>query len=108
MDFFSVGVLYSLIQRSKISIRDIKLYLWEIGLALTHTHSKGFVYRDLKPENILICEDVHLQFIDLGLSENIKKGGFSKTLCGIAYYIAPEMIEDIHMIIQLIGGLTEF
>jgi serine/threonine protein kinase len=95
MDFLPGGDLYSLIQRSNISIKDIKLYLCEIGLALTHIHSKGFVYRDLKPENILIGEDGHLQLADFGLSENIKKEGFSKTLCGTAYYIAPEMIEGI-------------
>ena len=29
----------------------------EIGLALGHLHSLGFIYRDLKPENILLDDD---------------------------------------------------
>jgi serine/threonine protein kinase len=47
-------------------LSDIKLYLAEIGLVLTHIHSKGFVYRDLKPENILIGEGGHLKLSNFG------------------------------------------
>lgn len=33
---------------------DVKFYLAELALALSHLHSIGIIYRDLKPENILL------------------------------------------------------
>jgi serine/threonine protein kinase len=92
MDFLPGGDLYSLISRNKLSLFDVKLYLCEIGMALAYLHSKGFVYRDLKPENILIDEDGHIKLSDFGLAKNIQKDGFTKSFCGTANYIAPEMI----------------
>lgn len=45
--------------------------------------------RDLKPENILMDEAGYLRLSDFGLS---KQAETSKTFCGTADYLAPEMI----------------
>jgi hypothetical protein len=95
MNFLRGGDLYSLMQRHQISLFDIKLYLYEIGIALSHIHSKGFVYRDLKPENVLIGEDGHIQLADFGFSKNIVKEGYTTSFCGTYCFIAPEMIEGL-------------
>jgi tRNA A-37 threonylcarbamoyl transferase component Bud32 len=92
MDFLPGGDLYALTCRKKFSLFDVKLYLCEIGMALTYLHSKGFVYRDLKPENILIDKDGHIKLSDFGLAKNIKKEGMTKTFCGTNCYMAPEML----------------
>ena len=32
---------------------DVKFYLAELALALSHLHKHGIIYRDLKPEKLL-------------------------------------------------------
>jgi serine/threonine protein kinase len=92
MDFLPGGDLYALTCRKKPSLFDVKLYLCEIGMALTYLHSKGFVYRDLKPENILIDKDGHFKLSDFGLAKNIQKEGMTKSFCGTNCYMAPEIL----------------
>jgi serine/threonine protein kinase len=94
MEFVPGGDLFCLMKRNKnISLIDKKIYLAEIGLALTHIHSKGFVYRDVKPENVLISKDGHVKIGDFGLSENIGKEGYTQGIVGTPEYIAPEVLQ---------------
>lgn len=72
--------------------RQIKIYLAELVLALSHLHSMGIVFRDLKPSNILIDKDGNLKITDFGLAKNIIETGRTKTLYGTHEYLAPEMI----------------
>ena len=60
---------------------DVKFYLAELALALSHLHSVGVIYRDLKPENILLDSDGHIAVTDFGLC---KEGFEEKTysFCG--------------------------
>jgi serine/threonine protein kinase len=95
LEYLSGGDLSSLMKRVNLSLSDVKLYLAEIGLALSHIHSKGFAYRDLKPENILIGEDGHLKLIDFGFALNVQENGLAKSLCGTSSYVSPEAIEGI-------------
>jgi serine/threonine protein kinase len=95
MDFLTGGDLWNLINMNKVSLFDVKLYLCEIGMTLPYLHSKGFIYRDLKPENILIDGDGHIKLSDFGLAKNIQKDGFTKSFCGTACYIAPEMLSGL-------------
>lgn len=93
MDFIPGGDLYSLISQNNLSLFDIKLYLCEIGIALSYVHSKGYVSRDLKPENVLIDKDGHIKLSDFGLAKNIQKENYTKSFCGTASFMAPEIFQ---------------
>ena len=44
-------------------------------LALSHLHSRGFVYRDLKPENILLDDKGFPLLCDLGSAVHLGEAG---------------------------------
>ena len=70
---------------------DVKFYLAELALALSHLHSVGIIYRDLKPENILLDSDGHIAVTDFGLcKEGFEEKAFS--FCGTVEYMAPEVV----------------
>ena len=70
---------------------DVKFYLAELALALSHLHSIGIIYRDLKPENILLDSEGHIAVTDFGLSkEGFEEKAFS--FCGTVEYMAPEVV----------------
>ena len=60
---------------------DVKFYLAELALALSHLHSVGVIYRDLKPENILLDCDGQIAVTDFGLcKEGFEEKAYS--FCG--------------------------
>lgn len=68
--------LYDVINRSKMSLVDMKRIGYQCILRLKELHDRGFVHRDLKPENILLGnqKNPHKVFIvDFGLSNCFKK-----------------------------------
>lgn len=81
-----------LASRRQIPLQDVKIYVFEIALALDAMHSAGVVYRDLKPENILIGADGHVKLVDFGLSKDISEETTTNTFCGTAAFMAPEVI----------------
>ncbi|KAK8866332.1 hypothetical protein M9Y10_009293 [Tritrichomonas musculus] len=91
LEYISGGDLQSQIE-NHISKDDVPLYIAEIAIALQFLHSKGIIYRDLKPENILIAKDGHLKLVDFGLSKDISDSNTTKTFCGTADFLAPEII----------------
>ena len=94
MDFMIGGDLRFHIRRQRrFSDSQVRLYLAEIALALSHLHKLGIVYRDLKPANILIDADGHIRLVDFGLAKSLCNGEKEKAFCGTHEYIAPEMIE---------------
>lgn len=81
---------------------DVKFYLAELALALSHLHSIGIIYRDLKPENILLDQDGHIALTDFGLSKQPLDGSKTYSFCGTVEYMAPEVQTYIVLFIQSI------
>ncbi|KAJ1960917.1 hypothetical protein IWQ62_004049 [Dispira parvispora] len=76
----------------------VRFYAAEIILGLEQLHNMGIIYRDLKPENMLLDRQGHLLLTDFGLSKKFtpttdrKSRQRTKTFCGTAEYLAPEML----------------
>lgn len=93
LEYVPGGDLIGLLQRTGIvGIDDVRIYAGELATAIEHLHSIGVVYRDLKPENVLIGQDGHLKLTDFGLAKDISETNTTKTFCGTAEFIAPEII----------------
>jgi serine/threonine protein phosphatase PrpC/serine/threonine protein kinase len=60
--------------------------------AMQALHRIGIMYRSLHPEGIMIDSKGRLQLCDFGLAKADGVGGKSFTICGIANYLAPEMV----------------
>lgn len=92
LDFVRGGDLFTRLNTEfMFTEEDVKFYLAESLLALTHLHSLGIIYRDLKPENILIDEEGHIKLTDFGLSkEALEDKAYS--FCGTVEYMSPEVV----------------
>lgn len=54
----------------KLSLQDIRYYLYQVLRALDWSHSRGIMHRDVKPHNIMIDHEAReLRLIDWGLAE---------------------------------------
>jgi len=92
LDFLRGGDLFTRLSKEVMFTEDdVKFYLAELALALSHLHSVGIIYRDLKPENILLDSDGHIAVTDFGLcKEGFEEKAFS--FCGTVEYMAPEVV----------------
>lgn len=50
----------------------LKIYIAEIGLAISYMHSLFAVHRDLKPENLLLDQKGHILITDLNLATSLR------------------------------------
>lgn len=94
LEYVSGGDLFSHIDTLKPE--QIKLYIAELAIALNNLHQDHIIYRDLKPENVLVGEDGHIKLTDFGISKVLnEEESTTKTLCGTAEYLAPEVIAGL-------------
>ncbi|KAI5170025.1 cell division control protein 7 [Pancytospora epiphaga] len=56
------------------SLRDIRIYMYNLLTALAHTHANSVIHRDLKPSNFIYNMDAEVGvLIDFGLAQHEKK-----------------------------------
>ena len=80
---------------SKVSLKDIKLYMFQILKTLEYLKTKGIVLYDLHPFNLLINSRLKkLKFIDFGWAFHNYEG--SHSFSGLFFLSFPENIPVIH------------
>lgn len=93
LEYAPGGELFYYMESSgTVPIDDARMYIAEIGLALSYLHQYGIIYRDLKPENVLFDADGHIKLTDFGLSKELGCDKTAQTFCGTPDYLAPEII----------------
>lgn len=100
-EFISGLDLGQLLQRTgALSVANACEITRQVAVALSYTHSQGFVHRDVKPSNVMLSNDGEVKLLDLGLArlqygdqERSELTGTGQTM-GSADYIAPEQVAD--------------
>lgn len=80
-------------EQKRLPESEVKLYFYQLALAVQHLHENGITHRDIKLENIILSRRDNIPVIklsDLGLSAV----GISELQgkCGSISYMAPEML----------------
>ncbi|OHT05118.1 RAC family serine/threonine-protein kinase like protein [Tritrichomonas foetus] len=96
LEFVPGGDLSFHLENGKVfSAKQIKIFLAEIAVALSHLHKLGIIFRDLKPSNILLDKSGHLKLTDFGLARYLLCEDHATSICGTHEYLAPEMVKGI-------------
>ena len=89
-EFYHGGELFS---QLPLKLREARLVVGQVTLAIFFLHNLGIVHRDIKPENILLTRDGHVKLVDFGLSKRVVDRTF--TFCGTPDYMAPEIVQNL-------------
>ena len=94
------NVYYYINQPPQLALELVKYYIASVIAALSHLHCHRIIYRNLKPENIMIDKGGHVKLIDMSCAKILPfhdSHGIlhnrTYTICGLAEYICPEMIQ---------------
>lgn len=87
-DLFTGGDLRYHIQQ-KVHFKEdcVRLYVFELGLALEYLQSKLIVHRDVKPDNILLDENGHAHLTDFNIATVLREGQLATSMSGTKPYM---------------------
>ena len=78
---------------SELTDTDIRIYMYQVFVALDYCHSRGIMHRDVKPMNIIINPNTKLlKLIDWGLSEFYLETKEYNTRVSSRPYKGPELL----------------
>lgn len=101
------GELFDEISNRVFSEIEASTCIQQVLTAINYCHEKNIMHRDLKPESLLLDshKDNIIKLIDFGMAQtrNAKKADPNRsktdedlpTKLGNAYYIAPEMLQNV-------------
>mmetsp|Transcript_65577 Transcript_65577/g.152345 ORF Transcript_65577/g.152345 Transcript_65577/m.152345 type:complete len:337 (-) Transcript_65577:83-1093(-) len=79
----------------KLSLNDVRYYLYQVLKALDFSHSRGLMHRDVKPQNIMIDhEKREVRLIDWGLAEFYHPLQENNVRVASRHYKGPELLVD--------------
>lgn len=79
----------------KLSLDDIRFYIYQVLIALDYSHSQGLMHRDVKPHNIMIDhEKRQVRVIDWGLAEFYHPMQEYNVRVASRHYKGPELLVD--------------
>jgi serine/threonine protein kinase len=86
--------VHKLLQMSKsFSIELVKYMIYQVAQYFEYLHEEGILYRDLKASNLLLDETGIVKLVDFGLSKEIGENGKTKSICGTAHSLPPEIYD---------------
>lgn len=72
-------------------------------------HNNRVIHRDLKLGNLFLSEKMEIKLGDFGLATKLDYDGEKKkTICGTPNYIAPEILEVLIRLINILGENWSF
>ncbi len=102
MEHLSGQSLASLLEKKRLSFRELMQIMRQLCAGLSAAHKAGIVHRDLKPDNLFLVEREGepslVKLVDFGIAKTVGVEGESLkltrtgTLVGTPYYMAPEQI----------------
>mmetsp|Transcript_94289 Transcript_94289/g.266245 ORF Transcript_94289/g.266245 Transcript_94289/m.266245 type:complete len:341 (-) Transcript_94289:118-1140(-) len=79
----------------RLSLDDIRSYIFEVLIALDYGHSQGLMHRDVKPHNVMIDhEKRQVRLIDWGLAEFYHPMQEYNVRVASRHYKGPELLVD--------------
>jgi len=100
MEFIDGSNLGDFLQNHELSVDQMLEFVYQISLALSVLHGKGYIHRDLKPENILVDKNGLIKLTDFGISiqESLKRITSEASILGTPLYMSPEQINNLPLV----------